>query len=233
MDFVYYLDDQLLPHVNVVLQRYQTQCETHLKESIQEDDFMEDKVEIARQSTNFPGITTSTAKFYQIILAMLNDVEPLLLDATAEVLAARLASFFENYSTGLLQASYQGSSATAILNIAGNVEFLANEFLPSLARQLETRFGGRTFADLAKLDARLTATVAAMYKIFAENQATGMVPQNISAYSEDGMLNDNSGLSPWLVTVLFLSYLSINSLCRCYHYMPRSVVTSHLAEKSH
>lgn len=101
------------------------------------------------------GITTSTAAFYQAILMMLNDVEPLLLNDTSDILVSRLASFFENYSTGLVQASYSpGRSSTAFMNIISNVAFLASEFLPSLTSQLEERFC-KTFADLARLCARL------------------------------------------------------------------------------
>lgn len=56
LDFVYYLDDQLLPHINQVLESYQRQCEESIKVSLSQDDFMEDKVAIAAKETKFGTI---------------------------------------------------------------------------------------------------------------------------------------------------------------------------------
>lgn len=105
--------------------------------------------------TCLEGATASAVSFYQMVLNMLNDVEPLMIRETSEIVVARIASFFEDYSTGLLQASYNPNiSYVAFMNIISNVNFLANDFLPSLSTQLEERFS-RSFGDLAKLYARL------------------------------------------------------------------------------
>ncbi|PJF17464.1 hypothetical protein PSACC_02710 [Paramicrosporidium saccamoebae] len=204
LDFNFYLDDQLMPHINHCLLGYQSQCEEKVKEALSEDDFLEDKVEAARQQSDFnahgvAGITISTVQFYRIVVDFLNDVEPLLLDETSEVLVTRLTSLIENYATGLLQRTYSTIPATANLNIIANLSFISSSFLPSLTRQLEERFN-RPFADAARLFARLDATIGAMERMFAEQTAKRMVPE-LSLASEGNMENE-ADLSPWLVSLL-------------------------------
>lgn len=154
LDLVFYLDDQLMPHIDTALRKYQEQAELSLSQC--SDDWSDARVEEAERTADIKGITTSCVYFQQnVVLAMLNDVEPLLRGEMSEILVARVASLFVNYGTHLLQASYvEDLSVSALINIMGNVAFLTEEFLPSLRTQIETRFA-RRFADLTKLQARL------------------------------------------------------------------------------
>lgn len=154
LDLVFYLDDQLMPHIDAALRKHQEQAERVLAQC--SDDWTDARVEEVERAAGIKGITTSCLRFKQdIVLAMLNEAEPLLRGEMSELLVARVASLFVNYGTHLLQASYAEDLAVgALINILGNVAFLTEELLPSLRTQLETRFA-RRFADLAKLQARL------------------------------------------------------------------------------
>lgn len=229
----------MLPQINQVLTRYQLELEKELKSVIDQDDFMEENVKPVSKEAKIStlkrlkilkvcleGVTASAASFYQMVLNMLNDVEPLMISETSEVVVARVASFFEDYSTGLLQASYSPSiSYFAFMNIISNVNFLANDFLPSLSTQLEGRFN-RSFGDLAKLYARLEgkifrcpslilATINNMYQIFAESNAKKMIPDDLSSYKNKGTIPEDANLSDWLVTVLLYNEFSGTHSFRC------------------
>lgn len=156
MDFGHYLDDQLIPRVNIALCKYQEQLEQTLAKDIEKDDYSREQIEAAEQHCGLRrGITLSCAIFYKMLVGMLNDAEPLLQGDMSDVLVTRIASIFENYATKLVQISYNPDhSIAALINIMGNVAFLAHEFLPLLKEQLEGRFK-KTFVDLVHLQARL------------------------------------------------------------------------------
>lgn len=196
LELLFYMDDLFMPPLAKVLDIYQSQLEATILDALTKEDFT-----ITTEVDNIKGISACTIKFYQAILSALNDLEPLLQAETCDLLVSRVSLMLQNYSTALLQASYNPKlSSLAQLNIMGDLQFLSGIFLASLKEQLESRFH-RTFATLAKLYARLEATTRALYGIFAENNANNMIPADLSCYSAAGDISKDADLSEWFSTV--------------------------------
>lgn len=197
LDLLFYLDDLFVPALDQLLSRHQAQLEDAMQGALKQEDFT-----VTMEVDNVRGLTACTVKFYRAVLEALNDLEPLLQSEICDVLVSHLVSILENYSTALLQASYNPQlSSLAQLNIIGDLQFLSGILLPSLKEQLEARFH-RTFVSLAKLYARLEAATGVLYKVFAESNAKNMIPDDLSGYSASGKMDkDEADLSEWFSTV--------------------------------
>lgn len=160
LDLLFLVDDLFAPSLNEAISEHVAILEGILKSSSDEDDFMDSNqpgiVSLSSLSVDFVGgVTKSAAVFSKLVTQLLNDLQPVMIDAYSELIVSRIAGFVEHYATSLLQASYPTDlSIIAFLGIVNDCDFVSHKVLPQITTQLGDLFR-RSFSDLNRLYARL------------------------------------------------------------------------------
>lgn len=161
LDLLFLVDDLFAPFLSEAISEHISTLEGILKTSSDEDDFMDSNQPgtISLSLLTFidivGGVTKSAAVFSKLVTQLLNDLQPVMIDAYSELIVSRIAGFVEHYATSLLQASYPPDlSIIAFLGIVNDCDYVSHKVLPQVTTQLSDLFR-RSFSDLNRLYARL------------------------------------------------------------------------------